>query len=98
MAEKQLNHGVKVQFADGKERVIRPLTISQLRKFMKVAKDMDVEKNVLEDSDIDNMVNAAEIVFSKVDPDITRDELEEILDLKSFNLMFAAAMGTDPNE
>ena len=95
----ELNQGTKIVFADGVERVVNPLTIKQLRKFMKVVKDMDSSKVVLEDSDIDLMIDAAAIVFEKLDPTIAadRDALEDVIDLKSFNAMFMAAMGTDPN-
>ena len=34
---KDLHEGVEIVFADGNKRVIKPLTIRQLRKFMKVA-------------------------------------------------------------
>jgi len=45
------------------------------------------------------MVEAASIALAKVDPELADDAeaLEDILDLKCFSLLMAAAMGNDPN-
>jgi hypothetical protein len=45
------------------------------------------------------MVEAAAIILEKIAPEIAEDSdaLEDILDIKSFNEMISAAMGTDPN-
>lgn len=93
-------NGVEIRFADGKTRVIRPLTIKALREFMKVANDMKVEDETqLTDEDIDKMVLAAKIALKKVDPELAADDdaLEEALDLRCFQELMSVAMGTDPN-
>lgn len=99
---KTLREGKKIIFADGIEREICPLTIRQLRKFMKVMKQMNLEanENNMSDEDIDNMVEAASVALEKVDPKLAADKdgLEDILDISVFNDLLAAAMGTDPNE
>jgi hypothetical protein len=45
------------------------------------------------------MVEAASIALAKVDPELSEDldALEDILDLKCFAELMAAAMGNDPN-
>jgi hypothetical protein len=47
------------------------------------------------DEDIDLMVDAAEIILAKVDPNLVadREKLEDVIDLDSFNQMMAIAMG-----
>lgn len=100
MANKDLHGGVEIVFADGKSRVVRPLTIRQLRKFMGVANSMKVnEDGTMSDDDIDRMVESASIALLATDPDLAGDpeKLEDILDLKTYSLLMAAAMGNDPN-
>jgi len=96
---KDLHEGVEVLFADGKKRVIRPLTIRQLRKFMKVANNLKTDDGDMTDEDIDRMVEAAGIALAKVDPELAEDPeaLEDILDLRCFGELMSAAMGADPN-
>ena len=90
--------GTEILFADGKKRVIRPLTIRNLRKFMKVVKDLKTDDN-LEDRDIDVMVEAAGIALLSVDPELAEDTeaLEDALDLRCFGELMNAAMGSDPS-
>lgn len=100
MANKDIHAGIDIEFADGKKRNIRPLTIRQLRKFMKVANNMKVgEDGAMSDEDIDNMVESASIALMATDPDLASDleALEDVLDLKSYQSLMAAAMGNDPN-
>ena len=97
---KDLHEGRKIVFADGKTRTIYPLTIRQLRKFMKVANALQgAENGNMSDEDIDKMVEAASIALAKVDPELASDAdaLEDILDLRCFGELMSAAMGEDPN-
>lgn len=95
---KDIIGGTEILFADGKKRVVRPLTIRNLRKFMKVVKDLKTDDN-LEDKDIDVMVEAAGIALLSVDPDLAEDTeaLEDALDLRCFGELMNAAMGSDPS-
>jgi hypothetical protein len=95
---KDLFLGTDIVFADGKTRTIRPLTIRNLRKFMKVVKDLKTEDN-LNDEDIDVMVEAASIALLAVDPELAEDTeaLEDALDLRCFGELMNAAMGSDPS-
>ena len=98
-----LRAGYDIVFADGKTRKVKPLTIRQLRGFMKIMDkmgDLDTEDNKsLSDEDIDNMVSAAAIALSKVDTELAddADALEDALDLRCFGALMAASMGNDPN-
>ena len=92
--------GTEIVFADGVKRNVKPLTIRQLREFMKVANNMKTTDEAnLTDEDIDKMVAAAKIALKKVDPELAEDEdaLEDALDLRSFQELMAVAMGADPN-
>lgn len=95
---KDILAGREILFADGKVRVIKPLTIRSLRKFMKVVKDLKTE-DTLSDADIDVMVEAAGIALSVVDPELAgnKEALEDVLDLRSFGEVMSAAMGSDPS-
>ncbi|MGA1256074.1 MAG: hypothetical protein ACO3YX_03560 [Candidatus Nanopelagicaceae bacterium] len=95
---KDLFAGTEILFADGKTRVIKPLTIRQLRKFMKAVKDLNTEEGI-SDEDIDVMIEAAAIALATVDPELAEDPdaLEDILDLRSFGELMSAAMGSDPS-
>jgi hypothetical protein len=95
---KDLRAGQSIIFADGVERVVFPLTIRQLRNFMKIADKLNIEgEDGLNDTDIDNMVSAAAIALQKVDPDLANDEeaLEDALDLRCFADLMAASMGNE---
>lgn len=99
-----LRVGFDIVFADGVARKIKPLTIRQLRSFMKVMdkmQNLDTEDATqsMSDEDIDNMVEAAAIALSKVDKELSEDSdaLEDALDLRCFGALMAAAMGNDPN-
>jgi hypothetical protein len=95
-----LYRGVDIVFADGQTRTVRPLTIRRLREFMDIANNMKVpEDGNLTNEDIDQMVRAASIALSKADPELAADleALEDVLDLRCFQEVMAAAMGNDPN-
>jgi hypothetical protein len=97
---KDIRNGAEILFADGKKRTIKPLTIRQLRKFMKVANNMKPgEDGQMSDEDIDRMVESAAIALMATDPELAGDPeaLEDILDLRSYSDLMAAAMGNDPN-
>ena len=92
--------GTEIMFADGKKRTIKPLTIKHLREFMKVANEMKSDnESGMTDEDIDKMISAAAIALRKADLELAadRDALEDILDLRTFAEVMAAAMGSDPN-
>jgi len=98
---KDLREGQNIAFADGVNRKVFPLTIRQLRSFMKIADKLNVDSDAgLSDADIDNMVSAAAIALQKVDPDLANDEdaLEDALDLKCFGALMAASMGNEVTE
>lgn len=102
MANNDLFKGVEINFSDGKKRTVKPLTIKNLREFMKVANNMKQsgDEGGMSDEDIDKMVAAAAIALKKADPELAadKDALEEILDLSTFAQVMAAAMGNDPNQ
>lgn len=103
MATKNVDYreGKEIVFADGEKRRIRPLTIRQMRKFMKVVQQLgDVEGGSMDDVQIDLMMEAISIALEKEYPAVAsdRDALEDLIDMKSFNDIMSAAMGTDPNE
>ena len=95
---KDILAGTEILFADGKKRVVKPLTIRNLRKFMKIVKNLKNDET-LEDADIDVMVEAAAVALAVGDPELASDKekLEDVLDLKSFGALMSAAMGSDPS-
>ena len=100
MSNKDIHSGVEIEFADGKKRYVRPLTIRQLRKFMKVANSMKVaDDGSMTEEDIDKMLESAAIALTASDPELASDvdALEDVIDLKSYAKLMAAAMGNDPN-
>ena len=93
--------GAEIVFADGVKRIVKPLTIKHLREFMKVANEMKTtDESGMTDEDIDKMISAASIALRKADPVLAADRelLEDVLDLRTFGEVMAAAMGSDPNQ
>jgi hypothetical protein len=100
MSNKDLATGVKILIGDT-EVEVRPLTIRQLRRFVKIVGDLNFENQAeLTDEDIDKMVEAASIALEKAAPDLAKDNdaIEDSLDIRTFNEILNAAMGVDPNE
>jgi hypothetical protein len=97
MTKSNVSDGVAIVFGDGETRVIRPLTLKQLRKFVVVIDKLGATESAvsMSDEDIDTMVDAAEIILSKIDPKLAEDReaLEDAVDLISFNKMMTVAMG-----
>jgi hypothetical protein len=97
MTKSNVSDGVAIVFGDGETRVIRPLTLKQLRKFVVVIDKLGSTESAvsMSDEDIDTMVDAAEIILSKIDPKLAEDReaLEDAVDLISFNKMMTVAMG-----
>ena len=91
--------GTEVEFADGKKRLVKPLTIRQLRKFVKLVDGLDANMTALSDEDIDKMLDAAAVIVEKSDAKLAEDKeaLEDAVDIVVFNALVSIAMGTDPN-
>ena len=91
--------GTEVEFADGKTRLVKPLTIRQLRKFVKLVDGLDANMTSLSDEDIDKMLEAAAVIIEKSDTKLAEDReaLEDAVDIVVFNALVSIAMGTDPN-
>jgi hypothetical protein len=94
--------GVEIEFGDELTRTIKPLSIKQLRKFVKVIEKMGNTQDAtsMSDSDIDNMVEAASIILEKVDPSLSadREKVEDVVDVVTFNEMMGIAMGASSPE
>ena len=88
--------GVEVSFSD-KTRTIYPVSLRQLRKLNAVMKEMENSED--DDKSVDLMVEAAQVILSAIEPEIADDPelVEDLLDIKSFNQLISAAMGTVPN-
>jgi hypothetical protein len=101
MSNKNLREGREVIFVDGSKKVVYPLTLRQLRKFMKVVAGLNdgTSNDGMTDEDITRMVEATAIVLEKVDPELSADldAIEDNIDIKIFNQIIAGAMGADPN-
>lgn len=98
MDKHDVRRGKDIVFSDDITRNVKPLSIKQLRRFVKVIEklgDTASDATTMTDEDIDTMVDAAEIILSKVDPTLAndRDKLEDVVDLVTFNDMMQIAMG-----
>jgi hypothetical protein len=98
MAE-DIREGTEIYFAD-KKRVIYPVSLRRLRKLNKVLKTMNQDATEVGDEDIDNMIDAAIISLGEefdMESEVDREKVEDIVDVKTFNMLISAAMGADPN-
>jgi hypothetical protein len=100
MSEKTESTKQKVTLLDGTSVEVRPLKISLLKPFMKRFQDLTA---VSEDNDesMDVLLDCVEIAFKQYlkDP-ITREELEDSIDLPTVYAVIDAASGiqlTDPS-
>lgn len=97
----EVRPGVEINFED-KVRTVYPVSLRQLRKLRTALENVnfDEETGYPDDDTIDGMVKAAMVILEKIDPELSAnyEEVENLVDIRSFNLMVAAAMGADPNE
>ena len=95
----QARMGIDIEFADGVTRTIFPLSLRKVRELMAIIGDLDPNDMKMDSDQINKMVASAAVVLSTVDKELAEDEdrIEDVVDLKSYNDMLAAAMGTDPN-
>jgi hypothetical protein len=95
-ASNNVRPGMDIVFSD-KTRTIYPVSLRQLRKLNSVMKSMEASSD--DEESVDLMVQAASIILESIEPELAADldELETLLDIKSFNQLIAAGMGTDPN-
>jgi hypothetical protein len=94
--KKSARIAVEMEFADGVTRTVKPLTIKQLRQFVKISDKLLVgEREKLTDKDIDLMMDAAAIVMKGIDTKLAenRDALEDAIDVEIFWKLFSVAMG-----
>lgn len=102
MNKNDVRQGEVIEFADGIARTVRPLTIKQLREFVKIVDKLGSTENAasLSDEDIDTMIEAAAVILAKTDPKLAADTdaLEDVVDLVSFNKMMNVAMGNSSPE
>lgn len=95
----------EVELQDGTVLNLRPLNIKNLRKFMKVVKEMQPEegKEIDEFEGLDKMVDACQVAISQFDEELAadREKLEEALDAPTIEKIFEVAGGIkvsqDPN-
>lgn len=102
MNKNDVRQGVSIEFGDEVVRTVKPLTLKQLRKFVKIIEKLGSTEDAttMTDEDIDTMVDAAEIILAKIDPKLAadREALEDAVDLVSFNKMMNVAMGNSSPE
>ena len=96
-----VREGVPVTFGTGDDEFtveIYPVSLRQLRKLNKAVQEMSTDNTNFSDEDIDAMISAMKIIFEKVRPELAEDEdaIEDIVDIYTFNIAVAAAMGADP--
>lgn len=90
----------EIEFADGKTRTVRPLTIKSLREFVKIVEGLELSGDSIDDETFDRMVEASYIVLRQSDKEIDKESVEDIVDLDNFQKIMAVAMGNrlfDPN-
>ena len=98
-----IREGTTIVLADGDEvrkYEIFPASLRQLRKLNSIMGAMNLTSENLDDDTIDKMIEAAAVILSKVDKDLSENPelIEDLVDVLTFNQMFNAAMGADPNE
>lgn len=85
-----MTEGTTIKMGDD-EYVIPPLSFRQYKEFAKLI--YSVRDNSTEDEAMDAMVEIIHACMKRNYPDLTRDHLEEILDLVTMPLAFKAVMG-----
>lgn len=72
-ANKSIREGTKIVFADGKSREVFPVSLSKMRKMMKVMKDIDQEATEMSEEQLAILLKAARIVLADIDPKLVEE-------------------------
>jgi hypothetical protein len=94
----QVYEPIEIQLLDGSSITIKPISIKNLRVLMKSwSKAADVKT---EDEFIDVLLECSEIAMKQFDPSLTKEKLEEVLDLQTMYKVLEVAADlklNDPN-
>jgi hypothetical protein len=88
----------EIVLQNGTKVTLKPLTIKQLRKFMLVVNKLS--ETGTEEESLTTLIEACAIALEKQLPEVTLDELEDILDVPTINRILEVCGGIkmdDPN-
>ena len=93
---------LEIELVDGSVMTLKPLPIKQLRKFMTVIREMDLEENSSEDIAMDIFIKAAMVCLETLRPELSvdKDKFEEIIEVPTMMKILEICGGlklTDPN-
>jgi hypothetical protein len=85
----------EIQLQNGDTIKLKPLSISKLRKFMKVMQN--TQDSQTEDAALDVLIDACMIALENQLPDLVKDreKFEEVLDLPTINRIIKVCGGID---
>ena len=87
------NHEGVVVRIGGQDWIVPPLTFRQLRRLQPAFETLGQIGPVMSEGQIDAVLQIAEAALSRNYPEITRDEVEELLDLGNARTVLAAIAG-----
>ncbi len=88
----------EIVLQNGTKVTLKPLTIKQLRKFMLVVNKLS--ETGTEEESLTTLIEACSIALEKQLPEVTLEELEDILDVPTINRILEVCGGIkmdDPN-
>lgn len=84
--------GVAVEL-NGQEFIVPPLTLRSLEQLLPKIKSIDENEHKFSKESIDTILSAAHAALQRNYPDITRDDLFDLLDTDNMTTVFEAVMG-----
>lgn len=94
----QVYETVEIELQDGSTVTIKPINIKNLRRLMATWNKTSEAKS--EDEFLDILLECTNIAFSQFNPDVTKEQLEELLDLQTMYKILEVAADiklNDPN-
>ena len=90
--EDMSGEGVKVKLRDGKEYVIYPLLLKDIKPFMEITEAIYNAESQGQGTPIDKMVESAHLVLRQAYPKMTEEDVAGLVSIKSYKKITEAAL------
>lgn len=93
MTDRKMIEGTALNLG-GKEYIVPPLTLGQVRRLQKdIERISKLDASSLDNSAIDTMLNVILTGLSRNYPDMTKEQLEDIVDIGNLRTVTEAVLG-----
>ena len=90
--EDMSGEGVKVKLRDGKEYIIYPFLLKDIKPFLAITEEIYNAESQGQGTPIDKMIESVYLVFKQAYPQMTKEEVGGLVSIKSFKKITEIAL------